>query len=177
MVGALAFVGRGVRSFVPDDTSMRRRNRYGPVHVHRAGRRQGSVDRVGRTAADALYGEAIHGVACVSATSCAAASPTAILTSRDPAGGAAYWKVAKLSLPPDEYLNGVACASATMCVAYAATTTIQRPGPAPTRGRIFSSSDPMGGSRAWKPARLGQLPTYATCLPDSASWRPRKATS
>lgn len=54
---------------------------------------------VGCTAADPPYREAAHGVARVSATFGVVVCPIAVLTSRDPAGGAC-WKAAQVSRPP-----------------------------------------------------------------------------
>jgi hypothetical protein len=78
-----------------------------------------------------------------------------VLTSTDPAGGAAAWTETQLDGSLD--LSGVSCATPTLCVAVA------------RHGRVIASKDPTGGVSAWTeigtPGGPGDLQGISCAVP------------
>lgn len=110
---------------------------------------------------DDQVGGALFGISCPSTGLCVATgSDSLVATSTNPTGGRTAWKVfhpggveegpAELAeesphgvVFPGAQIRGVSCPSTRICVA----VTLD--------GRIFSSTDPTGGSSAWKIVPLG----------------------
>lgn len=111
------------------------------------------------------YETHLEGVSCPSVTFCVAVSggkkqrfnprtSGKVLTSSNPTGGAAAWKVTQLDTDYD--LRGVSCSSPSLCVAVGQF------------GEILVSTDPAGGPSAWRdagePGGPGHLQAV-TCVP------------
>lgn len=110
----------------------------------------------------------INGLSCPSVTFCAAIGPTVVVTSTDPTGGSAAWKVTPLtqgSPGGGVELDGVTCPSATLCVLTATGS----------HGTVITSTDPTGGVNAWIHVSLGEhgdiggatCPSSKLCLLDA----------
>lgn len=66
-----------------------------------------------------------------------------MVTSNNPSGGAAAWKVTNTD---GTSLNGVSCPSVSLCVAV------------DNVGEVFTSSNPIGGMATWKVTKLSGAP-------------------
>ncbi len=94
-------------------------------------------------------------VSCPSEAFCAAVSREGDLyTSTDPAGGAGTWRGTDLdpnTTNQDRHLSAIDCPTSSFCVAVSEISESPRSGP--EGGWILSSTDPAGGSGAWRSAQ------------------------
>lgn len=104
-------------------------------------------------------------VSCPSVSFCAATRGYSIWTSTSPSQGASTWHRTALHLPGTQPLGGLACGSPHLCVAYQKYVDTNSSGPGPTGGRVFSTTNPSGGSGAWKMTVLHDVPDAISCVP------------
>lgn len=84
----------------------------------------------------------IYGISCPSRQLCVAVDASGdVVTSTDPAGGAAAWTAVNVDTAA---LNGVSCPSVTLCVAGDGV------------GKVLTSTNPTGGSAAWTAATVAK---------------------
>lgn len=103
---------------------------------------------------------ALTGVSCPTTKLCVATDDAGnVLTSGNPTGGARAWsrpaRVDTSAAAGGGYagLAGIACPSTKLCVAVDAADS----------GNVVTSTDPTGGSRAWRTSSLGGILTSVSC--------------
>jgi hypothetical protein len=97
-------------------------------------------------------------ISCPNARLCVAVNGGNVLTSSDPIGGAAAWKVTKVAGAQE--LTGLSCPSINLCVAV------------DLYGNVVSSTNPTAGAAAWKVTHVDGHPCVFISAGDGPPSRP-----
>ncbi len=112
-----------------------------------------------------------HALSCPSVSLCVASDGAGdILSSSDPAGGAAAWKSTSLQSDTEGAIDGVTCASESLCIAFGVKYPASGSGPEP--GELFTSTNPTGDASAWTATTVsgtselegGSCPSASLCV-------------
>jgi hypothetical protein len=104
---------------------------------------------------EGISGRQIQSVSCPSTNLCVAVTDQGnIYTSTNPTGGASSWATTQIDGKGSNiHLFGVSCPATNLCVAVSGKRSIHG---GVDSGKIFTSTDPTGGTSAWRSIELGE---------------------